>query len=141
VASRRCSSCGISYPTDQRFYKCPVHGEPTAYFQNVEPDENWQWAATAIQMQLERAAADVSPITILDLTPEPIPGGLYTLNAHDVIRAGAQLRGEEVFVIEPPEAPKTGEPCDCFWEVVGYHDGTRQWIVQPVRVPDYVPAP
>lgn len=140
MAARRCSLCGISYPTDQKFVKCPVHGEATSWFMNVEPDEDWEWKATALLVRVGKAeAAEIAGITILALEPQPLNrAGLYTLDAHAVIRAGAQLAVDGVF--ETPTDPATKDaPCDCLWEVVGYHDATRQWIIRPLRVPDNAP--
>ena len=140
MAARRCSLCGINYPNQYQFQKCPVHDEPTNYFSDLTVDENWQWAATALMAKAKEAAAEHEGITILPLEPKPLIGGLYSLDSRDVIRVGARLVVGMVFEI-PSEPGQRDAPCDCLWEVLGYHDGDRLWIVEPIRVPDYVPAP
>lgn len=108
---------------------------------NKEPDENWEWSATWLLVQLGKAeSSEIGGITLLAVEPQPLTrAGLYTLDAHAVIRAGAQLVVDGVFEIPAEPPPTKGSPTNSLWEVVGYHDGTRQWIVRPLRVPDYVP--
>lgn len=140
MAARRCSLCGISYPPEQKFARCPVHDEPTAWFNNTEPDEHWEWAATALIVRQENASREVDGVPILPLEPEPLIDDLYVLNAHEVIRARAQLVVDAVFMVLPDESASTSGPCDCYWEVVGYYDADRKWVVRPLRVPDYAPT-
>lgn len=141
MAARRCSLCGINYPNTYQFQKCPVHtDETTSFFSDLTVDENWEWAATALMARAKEAATEHAGIAIIPLEPRPIIGNLYGLDSRDVIRVGARLTVGAFFEI--PSVPgQRDAPCNCFWEVLGYHDGDRLWIVEPIRVPDYVPAP
>lgn len=40
MASQRCSTCGISYPTG--VYQCKVCDGKTSYIANETPDDDWQ---------------------------------------------------------------------------------------------------
>ena len=41
MPARRCSLCNIQYPAVLRFEECPVCGEGTNYFSNVQEDPDW----------------------------------------------------------------------------------------------------
>jgi hypothetical protein len=56
---RRCSNCSIHYPPQQRFEVCDVCEEPTSYFNNVEPDQEWEEAVKYARLHPSpRATAD-----------------------------------------------------------------------------------
>lgn len=117
------------------FERCPVHGEPNAYIWNEEPDDNWEWSATALTVRLAQAEAERA-IPTLDLQPAPLRSGLYTLDVDAVSRKGVRLAVDDVFVVVPDSTADPDGPCDCYWEVVGLYKAGGQWVVQPLRVPD-----
>lgn len=58
----RCSNCGISYPHQHRFMRCPVCGGQTSYFSNVDPDPDWEYSVALKRPtvgEAQEAAADV----------------------------------------------------------------------------------
>ena len=121
MAARRCSLCGISYPDNYRFQKCPVHGEATDYFNNVDPDENWEWLATAVQRGIALNAQDDELIPTLHDVAVTTSGGQLFISSHDVIRAGIRHR------LQPLELVRIGQQV---FEIQGYIDATRDYWVR-----------
>lgn len=53
--------CSICYPNESRFGLCWVCEEPTSYFSNVEPDEDWQYTVGLLQRERGTSEPPVSP--------------------------------------------------------------------------------
>lgn len=49
---RRCSNCSIHYPPDEKFRTCQVCEDPegTSFFNNVDPDPEWEEAVRYARM-------------------------------------------------------------------------------------------
>lgn len=118
--------------------KCPVHDTATDYFHGVEPDENWQWMATALLQRINVGKADEDGIIHLDVLVTVTPGGYHWISSHDVIRAGISHRfpPDEVIAIGPSQAQASDEPDDNLYEVLAYVDDRRAYWIRPLRVPD-----
>lgn len=138
MAARRCSLCGISYPT--HMFKCPVHQTDADYINNAEVDDLWEWKAEAIRLHISINEGKANPIPVLTGIELREDEGRTWLSSHDLIRAGIQhrLQADDVLEINPETVP-TDHPCDALWEVQAYSDGRRAYWIRPLRVPDYAP--
>jgi len=143
MAARRCGLCGINYPPRNDFKVCPVHGEDTAYFSDLEEHEHWAWQATALMARISpERASDVSgalPVVAVEITKDE--EGRHWISSLALIRLGLQKRlvADDVIEIPRHEPPKTTDhPCDCLWQVVAYRDSSRSYWISPLRVPSYV---
>lgn len=136
----RCSTCGINYPPSQQFGVCPIHESQNAWFPSRDPDDDWEWQATAVMMGVNRAEPPEIPLKV-NVTVHKTPEG-YWINSHDLIRAGVHERLPTFYVLEIPtgELKPKDHPCDCMWEVMGYRESSREYWVRPIRVPDVPPA-
>jgi hypothetical protein len=47
MPSRRCSSCEVKWPREDRFALCPVCGTTTGVLQVAEPSDDWEARYTA----------------------------------------------------------------------------------------------
>lgn len=136
MAARRCSLCGINYPA--AVTKCPVHEVEAVYYQNLEPEELWEWKAEALRTRIKRGhmPTAVPPIVSVPITEDE--GGRFWISSYDLIGAGLhdRLKPDDVLEIPSGLGEKPGEPCHCLWEVMGYRDSTRSYWVRPLLVPD-----
>lgn len=109
-------------------------------FQNRDPDGDWQWQATAVQMGIDRAKPPELPLVAAVPVHRSEEG--YWISSHDLIRAGVHERLPTFFVLEIPtgEILPRDHPCDCMWEVMGYRESSREYWVRPLRVPDVPPT-
>ena len=137
MAARRCTSCGINYPNEARFAKCPVHETNTHWQPMVNPDEHWDWKAEAIRLRIAQVEREEEVIPGVPIQPRQDEDGLYWLDRHELIRQGfqRQLRDEEVFETRVEGKLRQDDPCNCLWEVLGWRESTREYWVRPLRVP------
>ena len=107
MGARRCTLCGISYPDEYKFNKCPVHGDPTQFIQ-ADVDEDWEARLGFLVRQRELDEIDSELIPIIEAQVKH-KDGLLWVSSHDVIRSGIRYRlpadaliriGQQVFEIQ-----------------------------------------
>ncbi len=119
MAARRCTLCGISYPDEYKFYKCPFHAETTAFINNDGPDEDWDVRLNFLVRQRERDERDSELIPEIDGPVELYAGQLW-IHSWDVIDSGIRYR------LKDGDLVKVGR----VFEVIGYVDARRSYIVR-----------
>lgn len=91
MAARRCTLCGISYPTLPQFSVCPIHDEPTDFISNVDPDEDWK---SSMERRVKQAEKDAALKRVIPLVPgvKVIEDkGLLWVDQTEMQLAGARL--------------------------------------------------
>jgi hypothetical protein len=120
VASKRCSLCGIGYPPDWKFNKCPIHETETWLDNKSDPDPDWAARAERLVRQMERDAAIAALIPTIEAKVVHADGQLW-VSSHDVIRAGIRHRLPADAII------RIGQQ---HFEIQGYSDSRRAYLVE-----------
>lgn len=126
--SYRCSVDGISFPPSYgKFGTCPVCGERTSYFNDVEPDEDWEWKATLLQEQLKTAEESAIDLGALGIKSVPTTVKVkfehgYWIHYWDLYHAGVRDKLAEGELI------RVGEQV---FEVLEYVETLRSFAVRP----------
>jgi hypothetical protein len=119
LPARRCSIDGINFPSDYRLAKCPVCGEDTTFYTNLEPDEDWADKVARLRERLETAAAGPPDIPCVE-TAVLLRAGQLWLNAWDVYAALRRRLKESDHI-------QVGKQT---FEVLAYVHDTREYLVR-----------
>ena len=133
MSALRCSLCGISYPYRKDFKVCPIHHVETDYFNNVEPDPDWDDKAKRLYLKLveddRRPYPKVEGVSLVE------EDGRLFVNHSDLVRAG----------FRPPvggDSFKLFELDGRVYELQGWHESGRRWWVEDVaEAPEIVTPP
>jgi hypothetical protein len=139
VPAYRCAECGIHYPAEPRFTKCPIHGELNAWNLWWAPDTDWEAKAAALRKYIDKAVAESPDIMRLNVKGHMIQDdhGQWWLPSAALFEVGVHHRLPEFTVFEVPHILMVDDPCDCLWEVGAYLESKRAYWVRPLRVPDH----
>jgi hypothetical protein len=118
--TRRCTLCGISFPDEWRFSKCPFHDEDTSRIR-AEHDPDWQTrlAMLVTNRRLDEMDADLIPK--IDGQVRHQAGQLW-IHSWDVVGSGVRNR------LRDGDLVKVGRQV---FEVLGYAEPTRLYLVRP----------
>lgn len=104
MAGRRCSTCGVSYPSYPagRFNKCLICGDGTDYFTNIEPDEDWEWTVEMskkadLEKMEKQAVLLILPIPNIKATITEYDGRLWV--PHQELIAGGYRNLEDFDIV------------------------------------------
>src|ERR1035437_4658383 len=92
MPARRCSLCGINYPTmtatGSVLLQCPVHNEPTTLLLDDQPDDDW--AQQAARLVADMASELAAGVVIPDLDDETlyIEDGRAFVHSWDLVERG-----------------------------------------------------
>jgi hypothetical protein len=127
VPARRCTLCGINYPNDIEFQKCPVHtDESTIFATDIDIDPDWEWRSTTLLAQLR--PADDPLIPFARDVPIRMDGDQLFVSIHDVIRAGLHKKLHAGDIIRLEHRLRSSR-YSILYEVIGRRDTTREyWI-------------
>lgn len=126
MPARRCSLCGINYPTGQSFAQCPIHkDERTAWFQNAEPDEDWEKLVAIATEHLQPAEDDSLDELIPAVNTRVVtrPDGSFVVSSWDV---HASLRRYKPIAYDEGQLIRVGKQT---FEIVQYLEEERQYVV------------
>lgn len=127
MAARRCTLCGISYPTMPQFSTCPVHEEPTDYLSNVDPDPDWQASMERLAKQATKDAALKRVVPLVPDVKVVEDGGLLWVDQTEMHRAGARLSHmvpDQFHLFELEDG--------WVYETQGWDEPRRRWWVERV---------
>ena len=124
MAARRCLIDGINYPADYRAAKCVVCNEPTEYFTNVVPDDDWMDKVAVLLEQ--QAKADEEPPDILTANARVEVCGEFLCVSSDDVYHSASSRRE--WPLPPLTLIQIGQQV---FEVLAYRrEPTKHYIVR-----------
>ena len=131
MAARRCSMCGINYPTSiqmgQTFTKCAVCDGNTDYIQNVDVDDDWKENVRR-KLNPETPPKEKTPVPV---TREQHDGeeycfvSSYDLIEQDMIRSQDPTSMDYDMVLE-----LEGK----FWEIMGYDNARRRFWISEIAI-------
>jgi hypothetical protein len=139
MSARRCSLCGINFPTITQFITCPLHEEPNSLHSDIEPDEDWKVNFERL-VKYTKGTQDIrkSIPLVHDAAVTTVDGRLHVAQG-DLQRGGLRLwtgpSGDDF------DAQFHLFELDDGWvyETQGYDESRRQWWVE--RVIEVMPAP
>jgi hypothetical protein len=120
--ARRCTLCGISFPDEYRFSRCPLHEEATSRIQ-AEHDPDWvdRLAFLVIQRRLSEMDAELIPVVDAQVAHD---SGQLWIHAWDVIRSGLRNR------LRDGDLVKVGVRV---FEILDYVESRRRYLVRAFR--------
>ena len=105
-----------------------MHGSATAWMSAINPDEHWDWAASAI---LVRTGQSLPRLT----SPPERVGGVKPYYRVSQARFSTPMGDGDVFEVAVGEVPEA-HPRNDLWEVM--FPSRSFYVVRPLRVPDHV---
>jgi hypothetical protein len=137
VASRRCSLCGISYPSIPQFDECPIHGVPTERRANDDPDPNWKENFERLKKLVDREQDIVArPIPLVRGVEIVEENGHLFVPQQELWNAGlrlSRLQPDQFYLFEMEDG--------WIYETQGFDDPRRRWWVERVvEVQDFEEA-
>lgn len=119
MAARRCSTDNIHFPTGPAFQTCPVCHQPTDYFGNQAPDDDW--ANRVATLQEHHAQATEEPPEIPEVVGRVVVReDNFFIHAWDVYHSGLRYALTEGTLV------RVGQQT---FEVIGRID--REYVVRP----------
>lgn len=132
MAARRCSACGIRYPSLEQFRVCPIHNEQTEFI-SEEPDADWRPSFERLLKKQEREAAVNADIPRVEGVPVVEENGRMFVSQMALQNAGLRLSRmmpDQFYLFELDDG--------WVYETQGWDNPRRRWWVERVAEVDAV---
>lgn len=132
MPANRCSFCSINYPTHypNNFADCPVCDSKLDRFEYEEVDEDWKGRSEYLRSRLERLG-EAAPLVPMIKGNVLERDGILRLSSYDVSDSDVWS------TLVPEEIVQVG---DRFYEVEGYLDSSREYVVSEFSLELDVPV-